>query len=249
MTRWKASSIHLAISVIIALAVSTLMLMIWYPHPLFEAVGGQQVLTILLAVDIVLGPIITLMIFDLKKKTLRALKFDLAVIAFVQISALLYGMNVVFESRPAYIVFKEDSFYLITANNLSDEDLEQASHPDFRSPPLSGPLYAYTEFPNNPDDMQKIITSELNGKGLSQLPQYYKPFDEHKADAGRAAIFLTELKKTNPEQASELDEVAHESGRAEKDIGYLPLRAKAKDLTVLIGKPDGEILAILDTNQ
>jgi len=45
MSRWKASLIHLTISAVVATAVLALMLLLWYPYPLFAAVGGQQVRT------------------------------------------------------------------------------------------------------------------------------------------------------------------------------------------------------------
>jgi hypothetical protein len=52
MSRWKASGIH------------------------FEAAGGDRLIFILAAVDVTLGPLITLIIFKAGKK---GLKFDLAV--------------------------------------------------------------------------------------------------------------------------------------------------------------------------
>ncbi|MEO7623365.1 MAG: hypothetical protein ABIS30_09905, partial [Gallionella sp.] len=62
MSRWKAGLIHLTISATIAAVVLALMLLVWYPQPLFAAVGGQQVLMILLGVDLSLGPLATLIV-------------------------------------------------------------------------------------------------------------------------------------------------------------------------------------------
>jgi len=38
------------------------------------------------------------------------------------------------------------------------------------------------------------------------------------------------------------------SGRAESDVGFLPLRAKFHDQAVLLGRSDGKILALLEVN-
>jgi hypothetical protein len=84
MTRWKASAIHLSICALIGLSVLAMILLLWYPEPYFEAMGGKHLLMILLGVDVVLGPFITLIIFNPKKKSL---KFDLAVIALVHVSS------------------------------------------------------------------------------------------------------------------------------------------------------------------
>ena len=86
MSRWKASGIHLLLSAAIAVVVLTLMLMVWYPWPLFEAAGGSRLVFILVGVDVTLGPLITLVIFKSGKP---GLKFDLTVIALVQLAALV----------------------------------------------------------------------------------------------------------------------------------------------------------------
>src|SRR5207248_3174204 len=62
-TRWRASGLHLLISATIALAVLAAMLLVWYPRPLFEAAGGNDLLFILVSVDVAIGPLITLLIF------------------------------------------------------------------------------------------------------------------------------------------------------------------------------------------
>lgn len=244
MSRWKASSIHLSISAVIGLAVLALMLLVWYPYPLFAAVGGQQVLMILLGVDVTLGPFITLLIFNTKKSR-RALAFDLSVIALCQASALTYGMSVVFHARPAYVVFSKGSFDLVTAQMLSEEDIAKAKNPSYRSLPITGPVYVYSEMPTDTKERNEVVLSAFSGKDLPQYPQFYMPFEEHKAAAGQAAKPLAELKKLNPNRTADIDEAIRASGRNEADVGFLPLRAKYRDLTVLVGKGDGNVLALL----
>lgn len=244
MSRWKASLLHLAISAVIATAVLALMLLLWYPYPLFEAVGGRQVLLILLGVDVSLGPLITLIVFNTKKSR-KALAFDLSVIALLQITALIYGMSVVFQARPVFVVFSKDSFDLVTSNMLNEEDIAGAKYPDYRSLPLTGPVYIYSEMPADIKERNKVALSALSGKDLSQFPQYYMPYNEHKAEAGRAAKPMAELKKLNPDRTAEIDDTIRNSGRAEADLGYLPLRAKYQDQAVLVEKGDGQVLGVL----
>src|SRR4051812_8594224 len=102
MSRWKASGLHLLISILIGSAVLTLMLGLWYPEPLFQAMGGEGLLFILLGVDVALGPLVTLIVF---KPAKRGLKLDLALIGAVQLAALLYGAHIMFVARPAFIAF------------------------------------------------------------------------------------------------------------------------------------------------
>jgi len=248
MSRWKASFIHLTISAAIALVVLALMLLVWYPYPLFAAVGGQQILMILLGVDVTLGPLTTLTIFNLKNKSLRALKFDLSVIAALQITALIYGMSVVYQARPVFMVFSKDSFDLVTANMLDRDDLEKTLNPKFNSLPTTGPVYAYTEMPTVTEDRNTVVMSALSGKDLGQFPQYYKPFHEHTKQTRLAAKPLADLKALNPGKVNEIDSIIWESGLSETMIGYLPLRAKLEHMTVLVNKGSGLPIGIKRLN-
>ena len=90
LTRWHASGAHLLISAAIAAAVLTLMLTVWYPPPLFEAAGGNDLALILIGVDVVIGPLLTLIVFKPGK---RGLRFDLAAIAVFQLAAARAGQR------------------------------------------------------------------------------------------------------------------------------------------------------------
>src|SRR4051812_36214776 len=137
MSRWRASGIHLLLSAAMAAAVLAFMLSVWYPGPLFEAAGGSHLIFILVAVDVTLGPLITLIIFKTGKP---GLKFDLAVIATLQVAALAYGMHTVYLARPVYLVFTKDRFDLVSAKDLDPADLGKAA-PEFEHLPLGRPRY------------------------------------------------------------------------------------------------------------
>lgn len=244
MSRQKAFSIHLAISAAIAASVIGLMLLLWYRPPFFSALGGQHVLLILIGVDVVLGPVFTLLIFK-PGKSRRALTFDLSVIAILQAAALIYGTSVMFQARPVFVVFSRDSFDLVTANMLSREDVAQARNPGYRSLPLTGPIYVYSELPTDIRERNEVVLGAFSGKDLPQFPQYYMPYKEHMAAAGQAARLIAELKKLNPGHIADIDDAIRASGRTELEVGFLPMRAKYRDETVLVGKSDGKILGLL----
>ena len=244
ISRWRAFSIHLFISIGIGAVVLALMLLLWYPHPLFYAVGGKQILMILLGVDVTLGPLITLTIFDLKKKSLSALKIDLAIVAVLQVTALLYGMSVVFQARPAYVVFNNNAFNLVTANELNKKDLAKADSL-FQSLPLAGPVYAYAKQPTDIKLANEVRWFFFQGKMLYHFPQHYKPYNKHGKRAGRAALPLSELKAKSPAHITEIDNAIIKSGKTQEEIGYLPLFAKMENMTVLVNKHDGKVIKIL----
>src|SRR5216110_724658 len=92
--RYRAALIHFGLSSIVAGAAFVVVYFLWYAEPLFEGAGGKQLFILLAGVDVTIGPLITLIIFKPGKP---GLKFDLVVIAMMQLAALVYGTHVVFE--------------------------------------------------------------------------------------------------------------------------------------------------------
>jgi len=243
MTRWKASAIHLSISATIAVIALTLMLLLWYAPPFFSAAGGRQVLLIMLGVDVTLGPLITLIIFNTKKSR-RALVFDLVVIGLLQFSALIYGASVMLHGRPVYVVFIKDSFDMVLASQLSEEDIAKAK-PEYRALPLTGPVYVYSELPGDLKERNEVVLSAFSGKDLPFIPRYYQPYAGHESAVGRSAKSIAELRKLNPRRVTEIDNVILNNGWTESDIGLVPLRSKFEDMAVIVNKRDGKILTML----
>ena len=86
MSRFRASGFHFVISLLVGLVLLALCWFMWYPAPMLMAIGGHEIFLLVVGIDVVLGPLLTLVVFKSGKKTL---KFDLAVIALLQIAALV----------------------------------------------------------------------------------------------------------------------------------------------------------------
>src|SRR3954447_14440724 len=145
-TRWQAAPIHLLASAIIAAIVFSTMRLLWYPAPYFSAAGGAILLLLLVAVDVFIGPLLTLIVFDPRKKNL---KLDLSIIVALQVAALMYGGYVMFSARPVFVAFAGDRFELVAANEISRSDLDKAAL-EQRSLPLAGPKLVGTRLPADP---------------------------------------------------------------------------------------------------
>ncbi|MEG0771590.1 MAG: type IV pilin accessory protein, partial [Clostridia bacterium] len=98
---------HLFISVLIALITIYVVFLLWYPSPLAQAVGVTHIFLMLLAIDVVIGPILGLLVYKEGKKSL---KFDLIVIILLQLSALCYGIYSIEQGRPVWLVYNVDRF-------------------------------------------------------------------------------------------------------------------------------------------
>ncbi len=243
--RWQAFAVHLTLSALVAATLVALILYLWYPGPYFQTMGGRDLLTLMVGVDVVLGPAITLVVYRLGKKGLR---FDLAVIAVLQLAALAYGAYIVFEVRPVFTVFSVDRFESVTANAVDSASLAKAL-PQYRSLSLTGPRLAGSRLPSNQEERTKIMFDSIGGgPDLQNLPQYYVPYPEVAADAVKKAKPLARLREQNrahPEELAELDRIVARSGRPIDTFSYLPLAVRTGNMSVVIDARTGAIEGML----
>ena len=242
MSRWRAAGIHLLISAGIAACVLALMLGVWYGPTLFQAMGGAGLALILIGVDVVMGPALTLAVFRSGK---RGLKFDLAAIGLLQLAALVYGCYVVALARPAYIVFVKDQFQVATAAQLDPELLAEARYPEYRSPPWSGPELVYGVWPKHPEEQQQLIFAGLAGIDLQHFPRYYAPYEQGRDEILAKAQPLSSVQRSEPQAAKVIDEWVARSGVDAGKLRYLRLRGRNAWVAVLIDGRTAEPVKML----
>ena len=243
-TRWHASGIHLLISATIAAVALYLVLRVWYPPPLFVAEGGMDLLFILIAVDVVIGPLITLIIFKSGKPGLR---FDLTVIALLQAGALMYGVHVMFVARPVYIAFVDNQFETVRANDLDAADVAQAQDPAYRTVPLTGPVFVAVELPKDMAVLKDLIaeSQKKGGKVAQHLPRFYVPYASYKAQVIKNSQTVKALRERSAELADQMEKEIAETGRKVSDLNYLPLQTRRGWGTVYIDAKTGDIVKML----
>ena len=123
--RFQAAGIHLCISLVIAALAATLVFALWYPYPYRDLSGGRELFTMLVSIDVILGPLLTLAVFNLKKPRAELVR-DLAIIGLVQLLALGYGLWTVYQARPVHMVFEMDRFRVTHAADIDPELLAKA---------------------------------------------------------------------------------------------------------------------------
>ena len=242
-TRWQAAGLHLLISALIAASVLTLMLAVWYPRPLFEAEGGLGLVFILVGVDVVIGPLITLIIFKPGK---WGLKFDLYTIATLQLAALFFGGHVVFEARPVFLVLVKGQFEVVTAAELHPKWLEEARRPEFRSLPVAGPTLVAFDMPAGEKENQGMVFSALfEGRDLQHYPKYYAPYAERARALLTTAQSMDGVRRQSPDAARVIDAYLKDSGRRDIDLRYYPMRTRYEWIAVLVDAKSGEVVKML----
>ncbi|RRV42892.1 type IV pilin accessory protein [Pseudomonas sp. o96-267] len=235
--RLKAFLLHLGLSGIIALLAMWVVFKLWYPAPLHTAVGVTHIFLLLLLVDVILGPLLTLLVYKEGKKTLV---FDLSVIAALQLSALGYGLWAVAEGRPAWLVFNTDRFDLVRVLDVDTRKLDQAA-PEFRQPSWLGPRWVAAAPPSDSAAHNELIFESVQGgSDLPQRPDLYRPIADSVERITERSSPLSELQKFNS-----ADEVQSAISQWPEADAWLPLMA-GTPMVVLLRKETAEVVAVVD---
>jgi hypothetical protein len=248
MTRVRAFLTHLLISSAVVGAAFAVIFFVWYPYPYFHAAGTWNVLRVLIGVDVVLGPLLTLIVFKPGK---RGLKFDLWFIAIVQLVALVYGLAVIHRERPYFMVFALDRFYLLAAPDVDSAKLDEA-RADGRidDKPLRGPLLAIAIRPTDTAQLQRLLDETVFGgqADIERRPEYWERFGGHASQVLARSRPLAALRAARPDAAADIAALAAKLGRPEADIGFLPLAAKNRDLSVIVDSTTGAPFDVIDVD-
>ena len=229
---------HLSISFLIALLVVGLVFFIWYPSPLASAVGFTHIFLMLLVIDVILGPLLGLLVYKEGKKTL---KFDLSVIILIQIAALCYGVFSIEQGRPAWLVFHVDRFELVRKNDLILENIDQAQ-PQFQQVSWTGPQFVAVKLAVSPQQRQNdMFTEVLGGISLAQQPERYVELTQAKTSIKQRAQPLVLLNDFNDPKVVKMMLTQYPQATA-----FLPLKANAVNMVVLVNKESASIIKIVD---
>jgi len=238
MSRRKAASLHLCISVVVAAIASGLLLGVWYPPPYFHADGAGKLLALVVGVDVSIGPLLTLLVFKPGK---RGLKFDLAVIAALQLAALVYGFHVLVGSRPVFMVAAVDRFALVSANDISLDDLAKAKHPEWRCLSWSGPILVAAKLPQDPKQRDALMFSSLRGgKDIQDLPEYYVPFSSDASQLLKRAHPVSALRAMHPDASNQISRWLRARHLTVNQVVWLPIQARKWDMVMMMNAESGQ---------
>jgi hypothetical protein len=247
VSRPRAFLTHLGFSTAIVAAVCAVIFFVWYPYPYFQATGAWNVLRVLIGVDLVLGPLLTLVVFKPGK---RGLKGDLAIIAAVQLAALGYGSTVIYRERPYFTVFAVDRFFVLARQDVDPAQVAAARAAGrIDAKPLRGPLLVVANRPADEAGRQRLLDETVFGNqpDIERRPEYWQRFTDEAPQVVEHRIPLAELRAARPEAAPRIAALTRTLGVTEEQIGFLPLIAKNRDLSLVVGAT-GTPLGVLDVD-
>lgn len=248
MNNWKerlvAAAIHLGLSLAIAGLAALLVFGIWYPYPYREISGGRELFLIVVAVDVILGPLITFVIFN-RKKPKKELRRDISVVVLIQLAALSYGLWTVFVARPVHLVFEIDRFRVVHAVDI-DESLMEKKPANIDAMPLTGPtLLAVRPF-RDANESADATMAALRGADLGARPDLWQSWEEGKARALAAAKPVSQLKGRFPARAAEIDASIKGFGsKGAEGLVYLPMIGRKSFWTAFIDPATAQVVGFM----
>ncbi len=246
LTRWQAAGLHLVASFTLAMLAALLIFGVWYPQPYTAAAGADRLVMLLIGIDLVLGPLLTLIVFKHGKK---GMAFDIAFIATAQVSALVYGLNVIAQSRPVFVVVTKDMTYLTMASSVSDADLASAFEPRFRRRSWTGPIQVAAPPPETAEMRQELLDSGLGGKDIDRLPKYFRIMDP----AGLALIEASAPVQRLAEVDAAREDVralVADAGIPIEQLRFQPLRGRdpERDVTLVYAVGNTEPVGVINAD-
>lgn len=223
----RASGIHLLASVAVAALAAALVFVLWYPYPYRELAGGRELFLLVVTVDVVCGPLLTGVLFDLAKPRVERWR-DLGLVALIQLAALGYGLHTVWLARPLYLVLEVDRFKVVAAPDLSVESAKiqlAALPPALRPHLLVGPVTVAIRDPKDAQERQAVMfEAAAGGRDYAERPEFYVPYEGAAARksldrAKPVAVFLDK----QPSQRSAALALAQQKGSDLTQWSYLPV--------------------------
>ena len=239
--RLQASAAHLVISLVIAALAALLVLGVWYPYPYREISGGRELFFLIVTVDVILGPLITLAIFN-RQKPWRVLRRDLLVISVIQLAALIYGLHTVYITRPVHLVFEYYRFNVVHAIDVPQDMLAKVPA-DVDPMPIFGPtLLSLRPFKDNKEKTDATY-ADMAGLKLPTRPEFWQTYGKARAEIQKEAKPVSELMSRFPKEADAIRRAAQESGRRAEDLVYVPMIGRKLFWTVLLDPATTELVA------
>jgi len=157
---------------------------LWYPDILFSVEDVWEGLQILIPVDAILGPVLTLILFVPGKKGLMG---DLIIVAILQILALIYGGYTIYQQRPEIIVFAGDRFEIIPSSKFDRENFATAHFNEAIRP---YPFIVYALPAQTRAEKNKFI---LNNVQYQNMSERYRPLSNYQDIIRTKALKLSKF--------------------------------------------------------
>ena len=245
--RLKAFGLHLLGSVcLLSLALGSLYLG-WYRWPGWYLAGALTIALVLAGVDVVIGPLLTLVIAH-PKKPRRELARDISIIVVVQLIAAGYGIVTLWNGRPLYYTYSEKFLEMVQAQDVSSEEaaLGRKLNPDLAPHWYSLPRWIYAPLPKDAQLANKIAHSAVaGGEDVIDMPRYYQPWTDGLPDIRQHLRSLKQMTQIGQKEREVVAQRMRQLGFPADEALVLPMTGKERPLVAVIDPATTKIAALI----
>ncbi|MEM9623087.1 MAG: hypothetical protein AAF993_15655 [Pseudomonadota bacterium] len=240
MSRFSAFAIHLGLSLVIFVGLAYLVVFQWYPDFFFTTDGGWRGMRIIVFVDLVLGPTLTLVVYKHGKPGLRT---DLSIIGVVQIACLIAGTYVVYAERPLAMVYNDGRFSVLSADDYTDAGIDV---PDLSEYAGTGPKWVMIEIPTELYEEADFRARYFKtGRALNTFAELYQPFDFEHPQVRNDPLEPATI-RSQEQRAQALDTWLAQSDGTEEDYLFYSIASRFTYGVLAFDRASGEYISLVD---
>ncbi len=237
----KASLLHLLFSLLLVGLIIGSVLFFFFPKLFINVSDFKEVASIIISVDLILGPLLTFVVFQRGKKSL---KFDLSIIAAIQLIALLYGSYALYQIHPLYVTFNVDRFTMISAR---DAEPEKALYEEYKVSKLSSAKLAFAKMPKESDKRNEVLlTAALGGGDLDMREEYYEPYEQHINEIISKAIDNETILESSKKD-KKIGEFLIKNNNL-SNLAFFPINTTKKDAIIVLDRKTALPVATIDSD-
>lgn len=236
-----------AVTVVVLGVTGFLVFGCWYIYPYDEMMEVAKLYGLVAMCAFILGPFLVLIVTRPKKEK-SALIFDCVVITSVQLLSFVYGLQLLTEMRPIYLVFAVDRYVVVSAGEIPSGPREMVSVTLRESSSWKpSPQVVFAELPTDPDEnLSLILTALSGGKDIQHVVENYRDIQDHVDEIILKAKPLEDLEAKLVGRNLELQGIVGNSGVSVDRVRWLPVQFKQKFWTVLVHADTALPVAWLD---
>jgi hypothetical protein len=219
----------------------------WYLWPGWYLTGVAAVVAVMAGVDVVLGPLLTLVVAS-PDKPRRVLARDIGLIGAVQLIALIYGTAQLWHGRPLYYAFSENCMTIVQAYDIDQDALAEARRQ--KSPLLphfySLPRWIWAPLPGDAEQADKIVQSAISGGfDVTARPQYYRPWRDGLGELREQLKPVDDIKFFSLKEKNLLKERMKAAGFSPEKATGIAFTGRSRPLLAVVDPSNSRILALI----
>jgi hypothetical protein len=244
--RLKLFSLHLLSSATVLTLILGCLYFGWYRWPGWYLTDVTRVVLVMISVDVVLGPTLTLIVAN-KSKERRVLARDIGIIVAVQLCALTYGSMQLWNGRPLYYAYSEGVLQLVQAYDIDDTEAASGrqQNPSLAPRWYSLPRWIWAPLPQDAEASQHIVMAAITGgDDVISMPRYFKRWED-----GLSSL-RSQLKKTDDvsyfakSEKKKLKDEMRAAGLPDDHVDTMPLTGRGHRLLAVFDPTSLELKAV-----